>query len=435
MASLKKAKELPLVFYFLYEIIFGGVLVVALPWIAYQIFWRKKYRHSWLFRLGLKKVQYVRREGATVIWLHAASFGEMRALAPLYKKLRAMYPAADFCVSCITETGYAEALQALPGCAVYFYLPLDFYVLVRPLVKKIRPHLLLVCEGDLWPEMILCVKAMGTRLVLVNGKLSEKSFSRYLKWPRIAAALWGSFDLLCVQSRRHKDRLQKIASDIPIAITGNLKADHRPCGNMQRDALRRAWKIAPETKVIVLGSTHEGEEELLLESLRPLFADFPELKIFVAPRHPHRFEAVARYLQEAYGGRWTRYSDREQGSIVLIDAMGLLISCYAFSDIAIVGGSFIKGIGGHNLLEPCMFGVPILFGPYMDGQADLAQSALEAVAGLQMQGHDVGAQVRVWLQDAVLRDQAAAKAQAWYLQESGAVQATIDAMKALRVLP
>lgn len=363
-------------FRLIYDFALLLVTCLNLPKYLWEIVVKRKHRQSFLEKLGLQIPDIFLPEGMK-IWIHSISVGETKAVAPLIETLRHQYPQASLVISTTTETGYAEAKRSMPGLDHYFYLPLDFSWTMKKLTKRINPHLLVLVESDFWYNLITC----NQNVVLVNGKLSKKSLSRFKLAPFFARRLFGHFKLLCVQSERYAHRFEQVG--IPpskIVVTGNLKFD-QPFPHIDKARWKRDLGICEGDKVVTLGSTHEPEEEMLLSILEK----FPEFKILLVPRHPERFDAVA-HLLERKGYSFARFSDHrpKNEKIILIDAMGVLGACYQISDIAIVGGSYVSHVGGHNIFEPAALGVPVFFGPHMESQKDLVEIVTSSGAGKQV---------------------------------------------------
>ena len=311
----------------------------------------------------------------TVIWIHAVSVGEVKAAAPFFHLLKDTFPDAWFCITTTTATGQEEAkTRSLTMADAFLYLPLDFSFAARRFVKKLRPHLFFLVEGDLWPNLLAEIRKSGCKTFLISGKMSQKSASRWRFFPSFAKRLFSHIDLICAQSQEHANRfLPFLSNPSKLRITGNLKFDMRP--QVSKNLL------ITDRPVLTLSSTHAPEEEVLLDLL-----ETGPWVIFLAPRHPERFEEVARLLTKK-NISFIRLSQMGEYSpktkVILVDAMGQLASCYANSKLAIMGGSFVPHIGGHNVLEPCLYGCPVLFGPHTFAQEELVQQVLDAGAGLQ----------------------------------------------------
>lgn len=321
-------------------------------------------------------------KGRPVIWIHGVSVGEIKSAQPLYRALRLEHPDAFFLITTTTTTGQAEARRSHPDADAICYLPIDFPWLVMRWVKRLQPQLFLLLESDFWPFLLRAVQKQGGKNVLVSGKMSAKSSRRFLCFSYLSRKLFSYFDLLCVQNQEHYDRFRPLVSDLArLQITGNLKLDI-----CQQTVDTAVWRkiIDPNPCSIAISCTHAGEELSLLQALYSI----PELFFFLAPRHPERFEEVAQLLHshQIPFRRFSQLETQARGKerILLMDTMGQLPICYTLSCLAIIGGSFVP-IGGHNILEPCLYGVPVLFGPHMDTQTELVSKVLRARAGLQVE--------------------------------------------------
>jgi 3-deoxy-D-manno-octulosonic-acid transferase len=305
------------------------------------------------------------------IWIHAVSVGEVKASVPFFRLLKARFPNRSFCITTTTATGFAEAKRSFLDADLVLYSPLDFSFVVRRFVQKLSPKLFICVESDFWPNLLSQIKSCGGKTIVVSGKLSEKSFSRWLCFRSLAKRFFGSIDLFCVQNEEHAFRFSKLVPDpSKIKVTGNLKFD-----------MEKVWvPVSPIRPFLTISCTHPSEEEALLDQLKN--HSYP---IFLAPRHPERFESVADLLKKKQipFDRWNEELRFDQ-SLILVDRMGVLPRCYAQSFLAIVGGSFVPLVGGHNVVEPCLYGCPSLFGPYTFGQKELVDKVLKAGAGVQV---------------------------------------------------
>lgn len=390
-------------FSLLYDLVLFFVGLAALPRLLWERLRYGKYKNSLRQRLGLKLPSQI--QGDQVIWIHAVSLGETRAVSPLYDALRKKFPNASFVISSVTETGHAEAKRTLSGASSYFYLPFDFSWLMRKLATRIKPDLFILVEGEFWYHLLKEVKSTGARALLVNGKLSERSFKRLLLLPFFAKKIFSLIDRFCLQSERYAERFVKLGiPEEKISITGNLKLDITPelMSLEEKERLKRELGIGSEERLVVLGSTHAPEEEELLFHLGPVWKKVPHLKVILVPRHPERFAKVAAGVQ-AGGHSLLHYSSREKRGgderIILIDEMGLLHKCYQIADIAVVAGSFVKQVGGHNIFEPVQVGVPVLFGPHMLAQKDLLELVLSSGCGFKISLQELSDKVLELLSD------------------------------------
>lgn len=347
----------------IYNIIVFLASIFSLPkWL-----FLKKYRGSLSQKMGWKLPP--KANALRTIWIHMVSVGETRVMIPIYQKLRTQYPSYAIFLSSTSKTGHEEAKRSLTRADGYFYLPLDLSYLMRKLVFRIKPDLLLLSESDFWPNMVNEVKRGGGKVLLINGKISQKSQQRFQKVPIFSKRIFEAIDCYCIQNTEYADRF--ISLYVPkekVTVTGNLKLSIPPRDYTREQLIRwkKKWRVEGNTPVITVGSTHEGEEEILLPHLR-------HYKVLLAPRHPERFNRVKKWL-EASG----------YDNVTLVDQMGILGACYRVSQLAIIGGSFVPGIGGHNIFEPIQARIPVIFGPYMDTQKDLVDMILESNSGMQI---------------------------------------------------
>lgn len=371
-----------------YNVMLFVLAIISLPKLLWQWFVLGKYRESLSQRLGIYLPGFTPKKGQTVIWIHAISMGETRAIVPLFRMIKQARPDAAIVLSTTTETGNAEAKRSMPDADAHFFLPLDFSWMIRKVMDRIRPSTLILSESDFWYHLLKISKERGVKVALVNGKVSERSCNRFRKVRCFTRHIFSNFDILCVQSELYQGRF--VSMGIPaekIFVTGNLKLD-APVKKMnpsELQQLRNSLKIVPTDRVLVVGSTHAQEEDLLLTVIDLARKKIPNLKTLIVPRHPERFNEVAQLIKNR---GLTRFRFSEQVSIespiILIDTMGKLSECYQIADVAIVGGSYVSHVGGHNIFEPIPFGVPVLFGPHLHSQPDLRELVLTAKAGKEV---------------------------------------------------
>lgn len=371
-----------MIFSILYNFI---LLLLFLPRLIWDY---SKYNNTFKQRLGIDFPK-----DQTTIWIHAVSVGETKAIVPLANKIHREFPDATFIISSITTTGHNIAKELFPYAKHHVYLPLDFSFIIRPIIKRMKPQLVLLSEGDYWIHFLEACKEQKAKIALLNGKLSLKSLYWYKKLPWFAERIYSCIDVVCVQNEVFADRFHQIGIK-EVTITGNLKFDHEPLdiSRESRLAYRKKLGIAEDDQVIVFGSSHEPEEKMILDMFSFLWNEFPKLKLLIVPRHPERFHTVHEYI-EWYRLPFWKYSQEEQPTgkekLILVDAMGQLRNCYAIADLAFMGGSFFPGVGGHNLIEACEVGTPILFGPHMESQPGMDQMVLHAKAGVCLTPSDI----------------------------------------------
>jgi 3-deoxy-D-manno-octulosonic-acid transferase len=359
---------------FFYNLALLAVLAVGAPWWLWRMATTQKYREGLLERLG--RVRLLKGQaGRPLIWVHAVSVGEVLAVSRLVGELDAALPEYFVAVSTTTRTGQALARERF-GANRVFYCPLDLPWAVRAYLNALKPRLLILAETEFWPNLLSGCFRRGIPVAVVNARISDRSWPRYrrLRW------LWRPFlrrlSRVLAQSETDAERLKAIGCcPERISVAGNLKFDVRAAEESEATVQLKA--LAAGLRLVVAGSTLEGEEAALLEAWPRLLEADPQLAMVLAPRHPERFNAVAALL-DGSGFKWVKRSDwRVQapsepaaalmplvaGEIVLLDTIGELASVYSLAAVGFVGGSIVPA-GGHNPLEPAQFGVPIAMGPH-----------------------------------------------------------------------
>lgn len=325
-----------------------------------------------------------------VIWLHAVSVGESIAARPLLKALRKKYPGHAILVSNTTETGRGIS-ATFPEKDLCIYFPFDFLPAVCSALKSIRPALVIIMETEIWPNFTREANLRGIPVVLANGRISDRSFSRYLKFSWFFRHALRLFSNLCMQTNTDRERIIAIgAPDERTLATGNLKYDIPFCvaNADEKKRLRDSYTIPEDLIVLTAGSTHAGEEQHVITMYKELAATTDNLFLILVPRHPERSAEVAALLKEsglAFRRRTSLPSTErfQQGEVLLVDTIGEMMNLYALSDLAFVGGSLVP-TGGHNLLEPASAGVASVFGPHMTNFREITELVLQYGAGIQV---------------------------------------------------
>lgn len=407
---------------FAYNVALHFLALLALPKVLYGICVKGKYRKSFFKRWGVGFPR-IEKDGRPLIWIHAVSLGETKAITPLITRLKQSPSNPQILLTTVTETGYSEALKA--GADVVSYMPLDFSYCISAAVKKAKPTLVLLTESDFWYNFQMSAQKEGAKLALVNGKLSLRSFNRLQKVPFFAKALFAPFSLFCVQGQSYAARFAALGvSPQQVEISGNIKLDGFST-HTDGETLRKRLHLEPQDLVFTCGSTHDPEEKIVLQMLPALFNKFPHLKVLIVPRHPERFEVVARLLEKS-GLPWGRLSDdsAEGKRVILVDAMGHLRACYSVSHVAFVGGSLTPRVGGHNILEPGFYGVPVLFGPYMHTQPDFLDLVRSYGAGEEVTQENFLVTVEKYLENPKLCQEVGEKGRCLIEESRGALDFT-----------
>lgn len=420
----------------LYELVLWILLMAALPKMAYNFFVHKKYRSSLLARSGLKDQGAIKRS-PYLIWIHAVSVGETKAVAQLAKVLKTECYNSQLVISSVTETGHAEAKRSLPFADQHIYLPFDFTWITKFLVRKLSPDVLILSESDLWYNVLRYAKKEGAIVALVNGKLSTRSTARFSAIPIFSRQLFQQFDLIAVQNSSYQQRFIKAGADpSKVLVTGNLKFDEEyPRLSPAEIALwREHLGIRSGQLVLTVGSTHDPEESIIVPILKKLWAEGVDLKVLLVPRHPERFKTVAQLLhQEGISFiPYTQLSNKSgEEQLVLVDAMGILRNCYQLCDLALVGGSFTDKVGGHNILEPCWYGKPVFFGPHMHSQLEFVELIKQYEAGEQIERAQLFSTLEFYIRHIDERTAMGKKGERLVANLKSATQETLNALNKL----
>jgi 3-deoxy-D-manno-octulosonic-acid transferase len=401
----------------------------AAPYLVWQALHKGKYRNGWSEKLlgNLPR----RSTNRPVLWAHGVSVGEVQALHPFVTRFQATFPHWTYLISTTTSTGYQVACQRF-GPAHVCYCPLDFTWSVRTALRRVQPNLLVLAELEFWPNLITHAKRCGVPVAVINGRLSERSYHGYRRLRWLLSPVWRQLDAVAAQDDVYAQRFRDVGcSADAVRVTGSLKFDGvlRDRENDHTRQLARLWKLQPSELVWLAGSTQAPEERIVLDIMRRVAADFPQLRCIVAPRHPERAEEVAQ-LCAATGLSFMRRSQLPpQGvasRLLLIDTVGELRYWWGLSDVAFVGGS-LGNRGGQNMLEPAAFGAAVSFGPNTWNFRDVVRLLLDQQAAVVVQGkHDLEQFVRRCLVDPGWRSTLGSRARRVVDMHQGATQATLE---------
>lgn len=372
--------------YLLYSALLTLVFVLGSPYWAYEMIRHGKYRRGLRERLGFVPSR-IGNPGSGCIWVHAVSVGEVLAVSELVRRLRTEFPDRRVFVSTTTDTGQKLA-EAHFGAGNVFYFPLDFVFATRRWIHALQPALVVIAETEFWPNFLCQARRSGARIAIVNARISDRSFSGYMRWRKLLRGMLGAIELFLAQTPEDARRLKEIgASAERVLVGGNLKYDvEPPAAAAILDRLQAAFAQSGAGPVLVCGSTVEDEEAILLGAFNGVLASYHSSVLVLAPRRPERFAQVADLLQKLNIPFWRRSTwigEPIRGGVLLLDSIGELASVYALADIAFVGGSLAPR-GGHNIIEPAQHGVPILVGRHTENFRDIvsffqAQDAVRVV--------------------------------------------------------
>lgn len=373
----------------LYSLLLFLVLILGTPFWLVRMATSGRYRRGLAQRLGFVPADLTAiLAGRPVLWLHAVSVGEVLAATELIASLERTYPAHTIAISTTTEAGQRVARERFPQNAVFF-LPLDFALLIRRYLRILRPQLLLLMESELWPNLMRECHRSGAAVVVINARISDRSFPRYRRLRHLWRPLLRPVSLFLAQGQETADRLRAIG--VPsqkVQTTGNLKFDVKaaPQGSIFT-AIKAA--LPPGAPSLIAGSTLEGEEALLLTAWPEVLRAQPSAVLLLAPRHTPRFAAVVELARQT-GFTVHRASTLaatlpiSPGDIVVLDTIGDLAGLYALATAAFLGGSLVPA-GGHNPLEPARFGVPVIMGPSFENFREIV-TMLQASNAIQVVG-------------------------------------------------
>lgn len=401
--------------YFLYTLTW----VVLLPFIFLYLLWRARKQPEYLRHWGERLGAAPRLKGQPVIWVHAVSVGETRAAFPLIEALQAHYPDYTLLLTHTTPTGRATGAQHFGSTLVQSYLPYDLPWCVRRFLNRTQPRLAVILETEIWPNLLAACAQRGVPVFLVNARLSERSARGYARLKALTQVSLARFAGVAAQTAADAKRFELLGAR-KVVVTGNLKFDVPPPADTAQRAAQLRAAFAGRF-VLLAASTREGEEALLLSALPVL--ELPDLLLVIVPRHPQRFEAVARAIA-AHGLKFSRRSEGRTVApderVYLGDSLGELAAFYAAADLAYVGGSLLP-YGGQNLIEAAAAGVPILIGPHTWNFSEAAAQAVACGAALRVA--DIGAwveAVKALYADPQRRQAMAAAGRAYARSQQGA---------------
>ena len=400
------------------------LLYLVFPLVLLRLLWRSikapAYRERWLERLGL----FTPPGAWGGLWIHAVSVGEVQAVLPLIRQLLADNPGLPITVTTTTPTGSARVVEQLGEQVFHVYFPYDLPLALTDFIRRVRPRVLLMVETEIWPNLLHCCRRHGVYTLLANARLSARSAQRYARLGRFTRDTFAHIDCIAAQTEADAARFRAlgVAAD-RVFVTGSIKFDIRIPASLEEqvEVLRREWGGRP---VWVAGSTHEGEDELVLQAHHQVLSSFPNALLILVPRHPERFERVAglckrEHLKLARRSRHGSYGTQTQ--VYLGDTMGELPVVIGSADVAFIGGSLVP-TGGHNMLEAAAQGVAVCFGPHVFNFAAISE-LLVAEGAARRVGDEVelAQQVIAWFRDASARAEAGENGRRVVRQNRGAL--------------
>jgi len=426
--------------YFVYSLLTLAVFLVASPYFVYQAVRYKKYIGSLRERMGFLPITF-NIDGDESIWIHAVSVGEALTARALAADLKARYPRLRLFLSTTTIAGQQVARRSLSMADGVFYFPFDFTLTSARTLKLVKPRLFIMMETEIWPNLLRLCRQRGVKTLVINGRISSRSYPRYKLVKRFFARVLADVDRFCMQSDESARRLIDLGADpARVTVTGSLKFDSLELPNASsharpRDRVLRFFRLAANRTVIVAGSTMKGEEAAVLRAFSRVKTMIPSALCVLAPRAPERFGEVERIARDA-GFVTARRSElpidtEPRADVVVLDTIGELAQLYQVATAVFVGGSLVDH-GGHNILEPAIFGKPIVFGPHMQNFKEIAGTFLTNAAALQVGGErELEEVLPALVSDPVRRARLGAAARALVEANRGAKVKTLEVIAEL----
>ena len=368
------------------RVIYTVLFYFLTPFILLRLFWRSikapDYRLRWLERFGFYKQIYPQ----DVIWFHAVSVGEAEALFPLLKLIQQRNSDANILITTTTPTGSARVKAVMAESVSHVYLPYDMPDSVNRFIAKFKPKLAVIMETEIWPNLYRACANNHIPLYVINARLSEKSARGYQKIPSLVNIALASVESIATQTQEDTDRFIGIGANKACVLTlGNIKFDLEVSESVISSGAELKETLFAGRFVWVIASTHKDEEAIFLAIYKQLKLKIPQLLLLIVPRHPERFNDVKLLCIQDQLNVVLRTSGEtvtQSTDIYLVDTMGELKLLYASSDVAFVGGSMVP-VGGHNILEASVIGVPVMFGPYMTNFKEISRRVIEQQAAIQ----------------------------------------------------
>jgi len=427
--------------YVLYSVLIVAFCAVMSPYLVYQAVRYRKYIRNLPQRLGYLPRSF-NHDLDESIWIHAVSVGEVLTARALLPELRERYPKLRLFLSTTTMTGQQIARNNVQYVDEVFYFPFDLGFIVNRTLRLVKPRLFIMMETELWPNLLRACHRDGVRTMLVNGRISSRSYPRYRLARPFFRRVLRHVDRFCMQSDESARRIVDIGAEQPrVVVTGSLKFDSleipgaSASADRGRNRVLRYFRLSPGRPVIIAASTLRGEEEPVLDAFQRIRATMTNTLLIIAPRKPERFDEVERLARRA-GWNVARRTElrvdaEPRCDVVILDTMGELAQIYQLATVVFVGGSLVDA-GGHNILEPAVFGKPIVFGPHMHNFTEIARTFLDNGAAIQVAtGRELEPALQGLLGDPVRRATLGAGARALVEANRGARNKTLAAIAQL----
>jgi 3-deoxy-D-manno-octulosonic-acid transferase len=423
--------------YLIYNILFTFLLIFVAPYFLFRSLIHERFRREWIQRMGFFPNLNLKR----TIWFHAASVGEVLCTIPLLKKIKKEFPNCSIVFTTMTRTGNETAKTHIPEADRVLFLPVDHPFFLRRALHRIQPCLLLITETELWPNLLRSCGKRGIPTVLFNGRISEKSLRRYLSFKFFFKGCLNYLSLFMMQTEEDRTRMVEMgAAPDKGRVAGNIKFDltFSTLNQQKLDDVAHFLGLREKRNILIAGSTHAGEEEILLTLFKDLRKLDPSLVCILAPRHLNRLEEVEKIFKKE-SISWKRKTSvtveegREIPEVILLDTMGELMGLYSLGTLIFVGGSLVP-VGGHNPLEPLFFKKCVLFGPYMFHFLEISQRLIKEGGALQVKDkEDLMLQMKRLLLDEAARNEIGQKGYRFLQQHQGATERMFEEIRPLLI--
>ncbi|HSB06995.1 MAG TPA: 3-deoxy-D-manno-octulosonic acid transferase [Thermodesulfobacteriota bacterium] len=423
---------------FLYHLFFTFFVILYVPYLLLRSLFQKPLRKMLIHRMGF----FPDLSEKKPVWIHAASVGEVICSVPLFQRIKKEFPGLPVLLTIMTQTGYHTAGKLLSEADWILFFPFDHPFIIRRATRSIAPRLLLIAETELWPNLLRFCRKEKIPIVLFNGRISKKSLKGYLTFKALFKDCLKSISLFLMQTEGDRDRIIEIgAPSDRTKVMGNLKFDQTfpPVTREERETLGNSLGLRGEDPLLIAGSTHAGEEEMLISLFKELKTKTPNLSLILAPRHLDRLEEVEGILRKE-ALPWTRktFLQRDGQSlkdrkdlppVILLDTLGELMRLYSLGTLVVIGGSLVP-VGGHNPLEPLAFKKCILFGPYMFNFSEISKGLIENGGAIQVAGkEDLLSHLKRLLVDGKMRREVGEKGYQFLQKHRGATQRAFEEIR------
>ncbi len=404
--------------FFLYNLLLILLFPFFVIFISVATLFVKKWRKGFFEKFGFYKRYYHTDKNFVV---HCVSVGETLSAVPFLKKFSNKQKNIVFTVT--TKTGYEVARKNVSKFVQEIvFFPYDFPFAVNNFFNVIKPEAIIVVETELWPNLIFFARKLKIPVIFINGRISDRSYPNYLKYKKFFKSFL-DHPFFLMQSDRDKERILSLgAKSSQVFVTGNIKYDLEKAGKYINKA---EIGITDYDIILIAGSTHEGEEMLIINAFKEIKEQHKNLKLIIAPRHPERFEAVAALIEKS-GLQYGRRSKQDKiRDIFLLDTVGELFNFYSLADVAFVGGSLVN-VGGHNIIEPASYGIPVIFGPYMQNFKDISEEFVSSNAGFCVDKDNLVSIISELLNSEQKRMQIGNRAKEITIKNRGSLEKTIQ---------